>query len=518
MLNIDNNLERYNLTQIRVFTAIASLIFSMNAVYFDDIINKDGILYLQTAELFLSGNMDEAYASFNWPSYSIIIAFFHKFTSIPLELSALILNSVFFVILTDALILISSLIFSVPRQLKISALLILCFMPVLDYRDYIIRDPGYWAFSCLALYHFMVFINSSRIIHGTLWQIFMITATSFRIEGVFLLIIVPLFLLLSKKLRDEMVVRRLITCFFISITFLAAIPFIEGFNIKQFSKIYLVLNYMDLDFIFKQFTISAEILEHQVLNKYSAEYAGFILFFGFVVLLIYKVFEGFSISYIVIFLASFKNSSQLSNNLYYNFLVYFFIINLLILFVFLLKAHFISSRYIVLTLINLLLLLSFYMVTGIERLYLNKNKLLLGIIALCLSYNLLDASTTSRDKSYIKDISILSAQKVPEKSIVMVNDRAVFYYLTNEAAHLTVCFKNIRKIDKKELRLKKDSCNIGKQSQKYIKNYLYSDYILLVQKNNNYEDLRNLSSFDLEKIIQTKNQKKDKAVLYKVVK
>ena len=518
MLNLDNNLERYNLTQIRVFTAIASLIFSMNAVYFDDIINKDGILYLQTAELFLSGNMDEAYASFNWPSYSIIIAFFHKFTSIPLELSALILNSVFFVILTDALILISSLIFSVPRQLKISALLILCFMPVLDYRDYIIRDPGYWAFSCLALYHFMVFINSSRIIHGTLWQIFMITATSFRIEGVFLLIIVPLFLLLSKKLRDEMVVRRLITCFFISITFLAAIPFIEGFNIKQFSKIYLVLNYMDLDFIFKQFTISAEILEHQVLNKYSAEYAGFILFFGFVVLLIYKVFEGFSISYIVIFLSSFKNSSQLSTNLYRNFLVYFLILNTLIMFVFILKMHFISSRYIVLTSISLFLLLSFYMVTGIERLYLNKNKLLLTIITVCLSYNLLDAATMSRYKSYIKDSSLLSAQKIPEKSIVLVNNMAAFYYLTEKAAHLTVCFKKIEKIDMKELELKKYSCKTEKNSQSYHKSYIDFDYVLLVLKNNSAENPSNSDGFSLEKIIQTKNINQDKAILYKVVK
>ena len=162
MLNIDNNLVRYNLTQIRVFTAIASLIFSMYAVYFDDIINKDGILYLQTAELFLSGNMDAAFASYNWPFYSIIIAFFQKLTSIPLELSALILNSVFFVILTDALILISSLIFSVPRQLKISALLILCFMPILDYRDYIIRDPGYWAFvmfSAIPFHGFHEFIT-----------------------------------------------------------------------------------------------------------------------------------------------------------------------------------------------------------------------------------------------------------------------------------------------------------------------------------------------------------------------
>ena len=518
MLNIDNNLVRYNLTQIRVFTAIASLIFSLYAVYFDDIINKDGILYLKTAELFLSGNMDAAFASYKWPFYSIIIAFFQKITSIPLELSALILNSVFFVILTDALILISSLIFSVSRQLKITALLILCFLPILEYRDYIIRDPGYWAFVCLALYHFMVFMNSSRIIHGTLWQIFMILAIFFRIEGVFLLITVPFFLLLSKNLREEMVIRKLISCFFIPIIFLAAIPFIENLSMEKFSKIYHVFNFINLNFIFDKLTFSADILEHQVLNAYSEKYAAFILFFGFLSLLIYKIFEGFSVSYILIFLVSFKNSSQLSNNLYYNFLVYFFIINLLILFVFLLKAHFISSRYIVLTLINLLLLLSFYMVTGIERLYLNKNKLLLGIIALCLSYNLLDASTTSRDKSYIKDISILSAQKVPEKSIVMVNDRAVFYYLTNEAAHLTVCFKEMNKIDKKELKLKKDSCNTGKHSQKHVKDYLHFDYILLNHKNNGYEDLRNLSVINLEKIIQTKNKKEDEAVLYKVVK
>ena len=188
------------------------------------------------------------------------------------------------------------------------------------------------------------------------------------------------------------------------------------------------------------------------------------------------------------------------------------------MFVFILKAHFISSRYIVLTSISLFLLLSFYIVTGIERLYLNKNKLLLVIIALCLSYNLLDGVTTSRNKSYIKDISLLSAQKVPEKSIVLVNDRAVFYYLTNEAAHLTVCFKNIRKIDKKELGLKKDSCNTEKYSQKYLNSYINFDYILLVHKNNNYEDHRNFSSFSLEKIIQTKNLKEDKAILYKVVK
>ena len=234
MLNVDKNLIRYNLTQIRVVTAIASLLFSMYAVYFDDIVNNDGILYLKAAKLFVSGNMEAAFATYNWPFYSIIIAFFQKITSIPLELTAYILSCIFFVLLTDALILISSLIFSVPRQLKISAILSLCFMPILDYRDYIIRDPGYWAFACLALYHFMVFMNSSRVIHATLWQIFMIFAILFRVEGIVLLIEVPFFLLLSKNLREEMVIRKLISCFFISIIFLATIPFMEDIATKHF--------------------------------------------------------------------------------------------------------------------------------------------------------------------------------------------------------------------------------------------------------------------------------------------
>lgn len=518
MLNVDNNLEPTNLTQIRVFTAIASLIFSMYAVYFDDIINKDGILYLKTAELFLSGNMNAALTSYNWPFYSIIIAFFQKITSIPIELSALIINSVFFVILTDALILISSLIFSVPRQLKITALLILCFMPILDYRDYIIRDPGYWAFACLALYHFMVFMNSSRIIHGTLWQIFMIFAIFFRIEGFFLLITVPLFLLLSKNLREEMVIRKLISCFFIPIILIATILFIESSSIEKFSKIYHVFNFINLNFIFDKLTFSADILEHQVLNKYSGEYATLILIFGFLSLLIYKIFEGFSISYIVIFLASFKNSSQLSHNLYRDLLAYFFILNSLIMFVFILKEHFISSRYVVLTSISLFLLLSFYIVTGIERVYLNKNKLLLAIIALSLSYNLFDAATTSRNKSYIKDIALLSVNKIPEKSIVIVNNKQAFYYLTNRAAHLTVCFGNEAKIAIEELHLDKYSCNTNKNSKKFLKSHTYFDYILLIHKNDNYEDLRDLSDFNLKKIIQTKNLKEDKATLYKMIK
>ena len=287
---------------------------------------------------------------------------------------------------------------------------------------------------------------------------------------------------------------------------------------EKLSKIDSVFNYTNLNLIFEKLIFSADILEHQILNKYSGKYAILILFFGFLSLLIYKIFEGFSISYIVIFLASFKNSSQLSHNLYRDFLAYFLILNSFIMFVFILKEHFISSRYIVLTSISIFLLLSFYMVTGIERLYLNKNKLLLAIIALCLSYNLLDAATMSHNKSYIKDIALSSAQKVPEKSIVLVNDRAVFYYLTSEAAHLTVCFKEMNKIDKKELKLKKDSCNTGKHSQKHVKDYLHFDYILLNHKNNGYEDLRNLSVINLEKIIQTKNKKEDEAVLYKVVK
>jgi len=191
---MDMQPSNLDITRIRFFTAFASLLLSLQAVYFDDIINRDGIMYLQMSEAYLSGGLAAAKAIYDWPVFSILIAWLHQFTTLPLESCGFILNSFFFIVLTDALVLISSLLIKSRQQLTIAAALILCFVPINEYRDFILRDPGYWAFSSIALYHFMQFTKNPNYFSATLWQVFIVTAVLFRIEGSVLLLALPVYL------------------------------------------------------------------------------------------------------------------------------------------------------------------------------------------------------------------------------------------------------------------------------------------------------------------------------------
>ena len=92
------------LFKIRAFTALASLLLSVFAYYSNDIINNDGILYMNMAEAFLQGGLAETVKLFNWPFFSILVASIHQLTSLPLETSANILNALLFVLLLDTLI------------------------------------------------------------------------------------------------------------------------------------------------------------------------------------------------------------------------------------------------------------------------------------------------------------------------------------------------------------------------------------------------------------------------------
>ena len=54
---MNTNNSHHNLSNTRFFTALASLLLSLQAVYFDDIINRDGIMYLQMVEAYLTGGL-----------------------------------------------------------------------------------------------------------------------------------------------------------------------------------------------------------------------------------------------------------------------------------------------------------------------------------------------------------------------------------------------------------------------------------------------------------------------------
>jgi hypothetical protein len=518
---MDTQASTLNLTRIRLFTALASVLLSLQAVYFDDILNDDGIMYLQMADAYLSGGFAAVVLIYDWPVFSILIAWLHQLTSISLESCGFIINSILFVLLTDALVLISSLLISSQRQLVIAAILVLCFIPINEYRDFIMRDPGYWAFSSLALYQFMLFATAPNYRAATLWQLFIITAILFRIEGVVILLTLPLFLLFINPISSA--IGQLFQSLYLAIgaAIMALLLLTTQTDLSEaFGKLESILSYLTLDHYINLLNQSSTILKQQILNQYSGRYASFILVSGLLAMLAYKLLKTFSISYLILyFTASSKGLSWYKPRLQ-KLLLYLFLVNILVLSTFLFKHYFVSSRYAIFSLISLLLLIMYPLCHGIEQLWLNRKKLLLSVVALCLTYNVVDATTFSGSKTFIKETAIWAANHLPANSLVMTDDEFVLYYFDREKTTSTLCVKKVfrptdfTREDTHKMRYLQGPCADGEAHD-----YKYYDYLIVVEKERYPKLVTFLKTLSLEQIYYQENVRlNDGASVYKVIK
>jgi hypothetical protein len=516
-MNTNNN--HHNLIKTRFFTAFVSLLLSLQAVYFDDIINRDGILYMQMAEVYLTGGLHAIQGLYDWPAFAILIAWVHQLTSLSIETSGLVLNSLFFILLTDALILISSLLVATPRQLTIAAVLILCFTPLNEYRDFILRDPGYWAFSSLALYQFMLFIKSPNYKTATLWQVFMVIAILFRIEGSVILLALPLFLLFSRKPSEGL--KQIIQASYLLIITLAAIV---AFVLSQpdlmaaFGKLSSISSYLDLSAYTNTLSQYADVIKHQILNQYSEGYAAFILISGMLAMFTYKILKAFSVSYLIVYFATASKTLQPHAKQLQQLLLYFFALNILILITFLFKHYFISSRYTLMALISLLLIVMHSLSHGIERLWLGKNKVLLSVIAFALFYSVADTSTQSIRKTYIKDAAVWAAHNLPDDSLVMTDDSFILHYFDAEKTAASLCVKQLYKQSSFLARYAdRMPYTSGPCADIRSDSYLYFDYIIVVEKRRNTGLKDFLKTLNITMIHHTGKENKNGASVYKVI-
>ncbi len=302
--------------QLRLILALFSLLLSAFAYYNDDIINSDGILYMQMAEAYLQGGLAATANLYDWPFFSILIALLSKITGLPLESSSMLLNSVLFAIFTDALLLISSKLLTTERQLIIAAVLILFFYSINDYRDFIIRDIGYWAFISLALWQFINFIDGRRLHHAIGWQLLAGIALLFRIEAAIMLLLLPLFML---AVRSWKVALRSIfqLCIIVLLaTFLLTVVVIisAGSGTEAFGKIGSILEYLDLTDYMLRFDQHSALIAKQILHPVADDEAGIMLFSGMTGILLYQLITGLSAPYLILLLLGLKQPTHLFNS------------------------------------------------------------------------------------------------------------------------------------------------------------------------------------------------------------
>lgn len=183
---------------ILAFGAILSLAFSAVAHLADPLLNDDGILYLRTAQAFLTDGVAGAFSLYEWPWYSIAIGLLQDLTGMPLQWAASAINAALASLMVVGFACLCREAGGDRATLAFAAMLILAHPELNEYRSFVIRDFGFWAFSLCSLLALMRYAECGRHRDILLWSSCVLAAFLFRTEALFLALAGPLSLFALK--------------------------------------------------------------------------------------------------------------------------------------------------------------------------------------------------------------------------------------------------------------------------------------------------------------------------------
>lgn len=250
-------------------------------------INIDSVLYFESAKLIANGDWLGSIKIYNWPFYSACIAFTHKLTNLNIEHSAQLLNVIFFGISTASFLNIISLAGGKKLEIIFGALILFSSRHIVGSMLAMpMRDEGFWAFFLLAIFFFIRFIQLHHIRDTLFWQLSILIAMLFRIEGVSYLILLPtIIFFIDPNMKKWQAFLKSYLVFFILTLFLLLF---NSYSILGVSRLHEILpSTLFLDFT-SQLLAKSQLLSSVVLGKYLGEYAVESLLVSFFVIIIIK--------------------------------------------------------------------------------------------------------------------------------------------------------------------------------------------------------------------------------------
>lgn len=187
---------------IRWYAVAISLLLSLSTFLFPQIPNDDAYVYFRTAEIFLSDGFTAASNHYNWPAYSILIALLSKLGP-GLYTSALLLNTLFFAMLTWAFVSIMMMLSAARLIVMLGAATILLYPELNEFRFMVIRDVGFWALILIAVWQLLCYQLRPTGVRAIAIALALLCAAMLRIESLIYLALVPLITLLPVKPAQE---------------------------------------------------------------------------------------------------------------------------------------------------------------------------------------------------------------------------------------------------------------------------------------------------------------------------
>lgn len=189
--------QNYSSKYLFSFTFLLSLLMSTLAIH-NSLPNNDGILYIKAADVFLNQGLKASLTVYHWPLLSILIAAISKTLSISTLNSAYLITALLQGLLIISFLKLFKKLNPTSTQLLFAIVTILIFPQINEYRHYILRDWGFWAFSLLAVSYLCDYCNNILKVNYydfkniLLYYINFIIAFLFRGEALIIMLLLPL--------------------------------------------------------------------------------------------------------------------------------------------------------------------------------------------------------------------------------------------------------------------------------------------------------------------------------------
>ena len=509
--SVVNSLINLCTSDVRICAMLLSFILSYWMLYIDPAINLDGILYIRTADHLLQGDRQGAYSLYSWLFYPWLIASVSKLTGLGLESSAHLLTAFFSALLTYTFItLVRDL--GGGRTTILIAAFVMVFQPEFnETRSSVLRDHGFWAFYLLAVLYFVRYCMHPCWRYALIWNLMIIIATLFRIEGIVFLILVPFVFLIYRDWSFLTKIKRFFQVHSLNIVsliflFVIAICKKEQFDVYQGR---LLEPLSRLSMFREELTVGInkkiEIVQTMLLNSLSDEYAFTVVLAILIIILFDKIIRAMTPLYMVIFgYWIFKKKNYLIKKSLCV-LIWVSVLNIIILVVFILPQFFLQSRFVYPLVLILLLMIPFVLTELYDKWKLSKAATsrygwLFYILCVLLVINALEGlvSLPGYSDYYVKDAGIWLQDNIPSDARLYTNNAKIKYYRGSFKERPSGFRQNI--------------------TEKWLETIPVNqyDYFALWVKHKNYPDPQKiLSVFGSNPVQEFRNKKNDVVLIYK---
>lgn len=277
---------------------IGSLLLSWIAVSNAGTVAKDAAFYIDLAQYFIDHDLADTFKRYDWPWFPVLLGATHALTGIPLETVAYLWCALFMA--GTCALLVDGISRRLPGSGYWACLVVLAIPAYNSFRDDILREYGFWFFCVLALWFALLWEERGGWARATLIQLAVLLAALFRLEAVLLMPALMLWQVAGLTTRAgwgrmaQLVALPLLVAVLTGGVLLA-------FDRLPLGRIEYYLNLVDPRSLFATFNSVSERFGATLLQKYSADDAGTILFFGFLatlLLMFVKLLGPFSVPFL----------------------------------------------------------------------------------------------------------------------------------------------------------------------------------------------------------------------------